>query len=186
MRTREHYSAEDWTLFLKCSKCWIFKPAKEYNKGKKCFMWLQPKCRECQHIKNKEHYNNNSDIYIAKAKKRRAQNLERYNELEKKRRKGNPEAVKEAAKKRIEKKTRLYWFKPTILHRKANHYINKHSLRTSCCSICGSNDKIEFHHTDSSNEDARNIWVFCCKHCHEKIHTWEIECPGAINLTDLI
>lgn len=186
MRAREHYITEDWVLYLQCSICKEFKTEAEFNKSKRNFLWLQPKCKNCQHTKNKEHYENNRQSYIENAKRRRLKNPERRNELEKKRRDNSSEAIKEIRRKRREKREALYWFDPTILNWKANHYIKKYSLRPQVCPVCGAEGKIEFHHTDVLKEDCWHIWVFCCKHCHEKIHTWEIMCPTPVDLFSLI
>lgn len=186
MRTRENYIDENWVVWIKCNECWEFKTINDFNKSRRWFLWLKSNCRECQHKKNREHYENNKQTYINNSKSRRLKNPDRRRQIERNRRHKFPQAIKKAMENRKEKKTQQYWFNPTVLHWRANHYIKKYSLRPKLCPICNTEGKIEFHHTDVSKEDYRHIWVFCCKHCHEKIHTGEIQCPQSLSLLDFI
>lgn len=47
------------------------------------------------------------------------------------------------------------------------------------CQVCGSKEKIEFHHSDYSKPYIVNI---LCKYCHSDFHRGIIKIPKAINL----
>lgn len=49
------------------------------------------------------------------------------------------------------------------------------------CQVCGSREKIEFHHTDYSKPYVVNI---LCKYCHCDYHRGIIKVPTPINLED--
>lgn len=50
------------------------------------------------------------------------------------------------------------------------------------CQICGSKEKIEFHHNDYTKPYIVNI---LCKYCHSDYHRRIIEIPEPINLEDI-
>lgn len=186
MRAREYYTDENSVLWIKCSKCGEFKTTGGFNKSKNNFLWLQPKCKECQKQYNKWHYNKNKEHYVELSKERKRKNHSKVLERERNRAKKNPEKIKERRERWKDKRNTTYWFNTTKINRKANHLIQKNNLRPEVCSLCWWKWSVEFHHPSYENEDMWNVWVFCCKQCHEKIHSWEIECPGSINLLDLI
>lgn len=50
------------------------------------------------------------------------------------------------------------------------------------CQVCGSKEKIEFHHTDYSKPYIVNI---LCKYCHSDFHRGIIKIPNSIDLEKL-
>lgn len=50
------------------------------------------------------------------------------------------------------------------------------------CQVCGSREKIEFHHIDYSKPYVVNI---LCKYCHSDFHRGITKIPNAINLEEL-
>ena len=50
------------------------------------------------------------------------------------------------------------------------------------CQVCGSKEKIEFHHKDYSKPYIINI---LCKYCHSDYHREIIQIPEAINLEEV-
>lgn len=186
MKTREYYSDINWTLWLKCSKCLQFKQENNFNKSKKWFLWLHQECRECHNKNSRKHYRDNKEKYLDNVRKRRQNNEDKMILYEKKRREKNPQKIKDIMRKRKKKRNKKYGFDTTKLTSRANHFIKKYSLRPIICPICWLNNKIEFHHVSYDSEDMWCIWVFCCKKCHEKIHSWNIKCPVPINLIKAI
>ena len=118
------------------------------------------------YIKNREHIlNNHRRYYKAHREKFKTNAKERYIK--------NKEIIYTRTKNNIKEKWYCY------LHNKTNFFIKKYNLRPNVCSICRSKEYIYAHHIDN------NIWnkiVFCCKSCHQRIHSWAIECPKPIDL----
>lgn len=50
------------------------------------------------------------------------------------------------------------------------------------CQVCGSKERIEFHHIDYSRPYVVNI---LCKYCHSNVHRGITKLPKAINLEEL-
>lgn len=50
------------------------------------------------------------------------------------------------------------------------------------CQVCGSKEKIEFHHTDYSKPYVVNI---LCRYCHSDFHREIIKIPSPVNLEEL-
>lgn len=185
MKTRNYYVDKNWDLRFECSKCHIAKRFDAFNKSSKWFMWYSEKCRDCSHKINSEHYQKNAQKYIENSYKRKRNNPEKWRQSEKKRRQVHKDEIRTQYTKWREKENAMYWFNSTQLHRRANYFIKKNNLRPVVCPICWINKRIEFHHTKHNSIDDWSIWIFCCKHCHEKIHSWQIKCPDSIDLKTL-
>lgn len=186
MKVREYYLDDVWNMWLKCWGCWEFKQLKDFHKSYNSFMGVCSKCKKCRNMYGKNYYKKNSEKYKENSKKWKVKNIDKVRAYGKNRRQRIPERIKEIYQNSIRKRDEKFWFKTSSLNYKAAYFINKNNLRPAKCPICKSQVKNEFHHINYKSEDMRSIWVFCCKRCHEKIHSWEIQCPNPINLLNLI
>lgn len=169
MKTRQHYN-KNWQEYIKCNKCWQFKPATLEFRGKNsnCFMGLRSICKECQKIKDKEYKRRTADTDIWE--RRRAYTRE-HNKIYKQAHKEEIKKYNEDRKQKmqIEKRTRLW--------------ANRLNIIPSRCPICGEEAKIVFHHPDYSK---RYEVVICCPPCHRRIHAWRDVLQNIINIKDII
>lgn len=171
MKHKKFYIDDSWTTFVRCNKCEEFYPISNFYKKKNDPLWVGPCCKKCysQYIKSWQRKNYN-----------------KVQEAKQKYRDNNKETIARQRKTRKAKWVEKHGFSPNYF----SHKIGKRKERwwryPTICPICWSDKQIEFHHPSYEDKTFRSRGVFCCKHCHEKIHTWEIECPRAINLTDLI
>lgn len=53
---------------------------------------------------------------------------------------------------------------------KSNRLKNRGRLQKNCCCICGSTDKLQFHHTDYESDIAPYSVMVVCPKCHVKLH----------------
>lgn len=191
METRQHYN-KNWQEYIKCNKCWQFKPATLEFRGKNssCFMGLRSICKECdkksretdsyktyyknyrqreeKKIKDKEYKRRTADTDIWE--RRRAYTRE-YNKIYRQTHKEEIKEYNESRKQKmqIEKRTRLW--------------ANRLNIIPSCCPICGKEAKIILHHPDYSK---RYEVVMCCSPCHRRIHAWRDIPQNIINIKDII
>ena len=63
----------------KCSRCQIEKPLEEFNFKNKKKQTLQKSCKVCTRLEIRNHYYNNKEYYLKKAKKRNTKNREKIN-----------------------------------------------------------------------------------------------------------
>ena len=169
--TREHYEI-DWTVYIKCNKCWQFRNSDLFTtyKNSNAFMNKGSYCKECRAEYRKANRNREHEY-------RKAYNIKNRDATLEKKRIYNKEHSKELLEKSRERIARM-WYWP--LHKKTTYTITKLGIRPTVCPICWWDEyKIDAHHP---NNDIWNEIVFCCKSCHSAIHNWFIECPQPINL----
>lgn len=129
--------------------------------------------RETHKDKIHKYYIDNKEEKLEKSRAYYKIRKERHNQYTREYYKTHKEEVKVRIRNNVKKK----WY--SYLHSKTCDFIKKNNLRPNICSICWSHEYIYAHHIDN------NIWnkvVFCCKSCHQRIHSWAIECPKPIDL----
>lgn len=147
-------------IYKKCVKCWVTKElnSDNFHKNKYHKNWFRSRCKICEREYYKEH-------------------KEQMNNYEKKYYQKNKEEIK----KRTIEHARITW--QDKLHKRTNRFIKKYNLRPNTCSICWSKEFIYAHHPSN---DVRNEVILCCKSCHQRIHSWDIQWPKSIDLLKLI
>ena len=208
---KREYKYEWDVLWLKCTQCWWWKTKDSYWKHKLCTFWVCTWCKSCEreyrllHKKKKSEYDR---LYREKNKEKIDLRVKKYYEDNKEKKKEyarnynllNSEKRKEAAKKaRIVKwdeirerekdyktrRTNELWFNRVWFHSKTLRFVTKYWLKPTQCPICWWDGKIQIHHPSYNTFDNRKDVVFCCARCHQRIHSWLIECPKPINLLTL-
>lgn len=86
---------------------------------------------------------------------------------------------------REKKKSEEFWFDMAAFHNKASVYIRKNWLRPNECMACGLQWQIDFHHPSYESKNNWSKWIFLCKWCHNRVHTWELQCPESVDLIQL-
>lgn len=170
-------------IYKKCSKCWIEKPAtNEFFAIKQSWKyWVDSMCKECKKIYNKTirsiYRMKNKDIINDKNREWNRTHKEYHKQYKEKRYKDNKQD--QLSKWDIRRKNKWY----SKLHWKTQSFIKKYNLRPKKCSVCWEENYIFSHHV---NYKYWNLIVWCCKSCHELIHSWKIQCPEPIDLTKLV
>ena len=162
---------KEWKKFLKCNMCWEIKELSLENRYAdfRRRLWVLCPCKECIKAKHR------TEEYKVRA---RIRDKERYQNDPERHRKSN-ERVRRAMKKHQERNP--LW---RLNHERTDIIIQRLWIRPKVCPICWREWKIMAHHPD---DNLWNEFVFCCQICHNKIHSWEIECPEKIVLpTNLI
>lgn len=167
-----------------CIKCGQTKDVKLFatsRNRKKELVYLNS-CKECMKIYKQQHYQNNKQTYLDKAKKQRESNPEEYKAYLNKYYQDNKQHILEQNKiyQKTDKGKKVRKLCVTNYLSKANNRIkyNAHKkvlralksgklAKPSMCTICGGNLPLEGHHVDY-NKPLEVIWV--CKQCHENIH----------------
>lgn len=181
------------TLYLKCTNCWEWKTIDRFYKKSGRPFGVRTECKECEKKyvqKNKEKISNRYSNWRVKNKEKIREYKRKYAVINEKKiadhRKeyynNNREQILQNSREYKEYRTNELWFSRTVFHEKARHYANKYKLKPKECPICWHCGKIELHHPSYETFDKWSEVVFCCKGCHKKIHSWEIECPNMINL----
>lgn len=87
----------------KCSKCGIEKSFENYHKHSEGKYGLRPDCRDCCHLRKKEHYHKNKEKYAVANKLKRETNPEYYREYSKEYQKSHSVELKAKSKSYREK-----------------------------------------------------------------------------------
>jgi hypothetical protein len=176
----------EWdVLYLKCSTCGRYLTTDNYNKDRSKMFWFRTNCNDCRKVWRMSYYKINRDKIIEFWKKWAKNNKVKADWYKKKYRENNREKVAICQKNNRERHKKELWFSWDFFHNKANEYVKKHDLRPETCPICWSSKNIVMHHPSCKAFNDRKFIVFCCQSCHKLIHSWEIECPDAINLFNL-
>lgn len=183
---RELYDI-DWKHFLKCSKCWELKEATTDNfmRKKQNLFWLSWMCKVCDRLYYKDNYSKNKDKILDNHKDYRYRNREVINKKKREYYMDNKDKINSSLRDNRRKHIDDYWFDRTYFHRKANHYAIKHNLKPKYCPICWEESAIELHHPSYDSFDKWSEVVFCCKRCHQNIHSWNIECPHPVDMLNI-
>lgn len=203
-------------IYKKCSRCWIERELNAYNfhRERRHKDWFRSECKACAKIEhdekaeqrrmqskrwrenNKEHVLETQAKYRLEHKEQSHQYyLDNKEEILKKNRayykvrkewhnnytRQYYKDHKEEVTKRIVKNRKEKWF--DNLHQRTWRFMKKYNLRPDTCSICWSKEFIYAHHPSN---DIRNEVVLCCKSCHQRIHSWAVQCPEPIDLLKLI
>jgi len=171
MKRKKFYIDDLWQTFVWCNKCEKFYPINEFYKKKKDSLWVGPCCKKC---------------YWKYIKSWQKNNYDKVQESKQKYRNDNKSIIAKQRKLRREEWKKAHGFGANWLTNKVSNRRKNGWKYPTLCPICWNNKHIEFHHISYESPEMRSIWVFCCKRCHEKIHSWEIKCPESINLLDLI
>lgn len=193
MSNSREYKYEWDILYLKCTKCWTWKTIEWFFKKSWRPFGVRTECKECE----KKYVQKNRDRVSENQKSWRENHKEWILEYKDKYRKSNKDKMKEYRKEYYElnkesilndsrdyksNRSKELWFNWVEFHEKARRYSIRHWLKPSECPICWSNDRIDIHHPSYDSFDKWSSVVFCCRSCHQRIHSWIIECPKPINL----
>lgn len=180
---RELYNVE-WKEYLRCIKCWELKEATTDNfmKKKQNLFWLSWMCKTCEREYNSKYYKWNKEIIWERHRRYNKDNGDKIREKKKIHYSENKDVINKSIRDNREKHIKELWYDRTYFHRKANCYATKHNLKPKYCPICWEENKIELHHPSYESFDKWSDVVFCCKSCHQKIHSGIIECPKPTNL----
>lgn len=165
-------------LFLKCTSCGKWKTADSYRRWKNYKFWLASRCKDCQWEFHRERYQKNRDEISAQHKQYYWSNKEKISEHKSEYYRNNTEQIKE---KNMEI-TKNLWFNRHTFHVKTEKYVKQNWLKPEACSICWATGTIDIHHPSYSSYTDWSKVVFCCRSCHKRIHSWDIECPEPQNL----
>ncbi len=175
----------DWIQYVQCTKCMEVKSIDMFCKAKRWLFWKKERCKDCdkkyreehrEHIINylRNYYNNDKENLQKKHAEYREKNRSKIKELERQ----YYNLHKEETKIRIRRRNDETWYEP--VRQKSKRLIAKLWIRPSSCPLCWYKKfRIEAHHPDYNK---RNEIVFCCKSCHQLIHSWKIRCPQTIDL----
>lgn len=163
-------------------------------------------------LKNKKYYEENKEELLKKQKEYRAINKDKISDYYKKYYILNQDKLREYKclynrlnREKIADKKRKYrqiykdkisqreleysnnrsaelWYDWFMFHENARRYAKKYNLKPSKCPICWVDDKIQIHHPSYERFENWKDVVFCCARCHQRIHSWILECPQPINL----
>lgn len=175
------YKYEWDVLYVKCNVCWKFKTISEYDKGSKYRFWVRTYCKDCMRDYSQRRYSNKRDYIANQNKEYYWNNKLKTSEHKKEYYKENKERIK----KHANDLNGMLWFNRHTFHIRALDYVKKYKLNPWICSICWVQWRTEMHHPSyKSFNEWKNV-VFCCKSCHFKIHSGNIDCPEPVDLTKL-
>lgn len=162
--TRERKMEWD-VLYIKCTKCWVWKKEECFNREKWKMFWRKSSCKECKKEYNKR-------------------NKERINEYSRNYYKSNKADIIKRINENVIHHSNELWFNRHSFHDRAKHYVRNHNLKPHKCSVCWTTCNVEMHHPSYECYEKRSEVVFCCKACHINIHLWLLECPQPTNLLE--
>lgn len=154
--------------------------------------WLFTICKTCKDIYNRKNYEKNKKRYLEDGKRRYHKNYDKIREQAHIRYENNKEQYliknreyyqnhKERYKENMDARNKRMWYKN--IHKKVWRFIEKHNLRPDWCYICWKKCIVDFHHPNYKKEYE---WVFVCRSCHNRIHSWAVVCPKPTNLLELL
>ena len=209
--TKREYKYEWDILYLKCTKCGERKVKDSYWPHKMCSFWVNTRCKDCEKkyrelnkihkaeydrlyrernkekidLRVKEYYENNREKKKEYARNYNLINRDKRKESARVARMINWDEIRERESNYKIRRTQELWFSWTRFHSKTLRFVTKNWLKPYKCPICWVCDKIQIHHPSYKKFDNRKDVVFCCARCHQRIHSWLLECPKPINLLEL-
>lgn len=193
-RIRE-YKYEWDVLYLKCTQCGERKTIDGYHKKNGRPFGVRAECGDCE----RKYVRANKEIVSNRYADWRDRNRKKIYEYKKEYSKTHIDKIRRYREdyyyenrnhildmSSMYKKTRSneLWFNLPSFHGKARRYVNSRWLRPTKCPICWNYGNIDIHHPSYDKFDDWSKVVFCCRSCHQSIHSGMIECPEPINLLD--
>lgn len=122
----------DWDiLYIKCSKCWIYKSVDSFAKDKKWKFWVRNDCKECRNAYNKNYR------FI------------------------NKEELNKSRKVRVSEKSKSLGFNWETFHKKTLVRAKTTWVIPSQCAICWKEGKIDIHHPSYKANDWNKVVFCC-------------------------